>query len=357
MNSEKQKNFLIQFLYYLVILVVGIFFFRYVFYILLPFIIGFAIAFLLHPIIVRLSKYGHVKFYSTVVILTFYLLIACLLTWISIKGFYYIQAWTYKLPLLYEQYIAPNLHSSLSSVERVWKSVDVDSAQIVTSILQSLQNSLLSLVNNISKSVLTCITNIMSSIPKTILSFFFAIVSSFFINADYAHIVSFLKHTLPNHVQHYVNSTQKFIRTTLKQLLHAYAKLLCLTFVELCIGLYMLGVEHSLYIALGIALFDIIPVLGTGGILLPWIGICFLNQHTKLAVGLLILYLIITIVRNIIEPKIVGKQVGLHPLLMLLCMYLGGKILGPLGIFLLPILLLIAKHLWNEKKKEPNIPS
>lgn len=65
----------------------------------------------------------------------------------------------------------------------------------------------------------------------------------------------------------------------------------------------------------------------------------------KTCVGLLILYLVITVIRNIIEPKIVGKQIGLHPLLMLLCMYLGAKLFGFLGIFILPILILILQNL------------
>ena len=85
--------------------------------------------------------------------------------------------------------------------------------------------------------------------------------------------------------------------------------------------------------------------LGTGGIMLPWILISFLNNQVKTGVGLLILYLVITVIRNIIEPKIVGKQIGLHPLLMLLCMYLGAKLFGFLGIFILPILILILQNL------------
>lgn len=118
-----------------------------------------------------------------------------------------------------------------------------------------------------------------------------------------------------------------------------------LTFLELTIGLYVLGIENALVIAFLIAIFDVLPVLGTGGIMIPWILICFLNNQIKTCVGLLILYLVITVIRNIIEPKIVGKQIGLHPLLMLLCMYLGAKLFGFLGIFILPILILILQNL------------
>ena len=83
-----------------------------------------------------------------------------------------------------------------------------------------------------------------------------------------------------------------------------------LTFFELTIGLHILGIENALVIAFLIAIFDVLPVLGTGGIMLPWILISFLNNQAKTGVGLLILYLVITVIRNIIEPKIVGKQIG-----------------------------------------------
>ena len=125
----------------------------------------------------------------------------------------------------------------------------------------------------------------------------------------------------------------------------AYGKIMLLTFFELTIGLHILGIENALVIAFLIAIFDVLPVLGTGGIMLPWILISFLNNQVKTGVGLLILYLVITVIRNIIEPKIVGKQIGLHPLLMLMCMYLGARLFGFLGIFILPILILIVQNL------------
>ena len=118
-----------------------------------------------------------------------------------------------------------------------------------------------------------------------------------------------------------------------------------LTFIDISVGLTILGVDNALAIALVIAVFDVLPVLGTGGIMIPWFLFCFMNAQPKLGVGLLILYLIITIIRNIIEPKVVGKQIGLHPLLMLLCMYLGVKLFGFLGLFIMPFLILILQNL------------
>ena len=88
-----------------------------------------------------------------------------------------------------------------------------------------------------------------------------------------------------------------------------------ITFVELVIGLTLIGVDNALIIAFVIAVFDILPVLGTGGIMIPWTVITALQGNYPLALGLLLVYLVVTGVRNIIEPKIVGSQIGLHPVI------------------------------------------
>ena len=138
---------------------------------------------------------------------------------------------------------------------------------------------------------------------------------------------------------------QQSFTTTIRRFVIAYAKIMTLTFIELTIGLSIMGINNAVVIAFLISVFDVIPVLGTGGIMIPWIIICFLNQQLKTAIGLLIIYLIVTLIRNIIEPKIVGHQIGLHPLLMLLCMYLGAKLFGFLGIITLPVLIMIIINL------------
>ena len=83
--------------------------------------------------------------------------------------------------------------------------------------------------------------------------------------------------------------------------------------------------------------------------MIPWILFSYIQGQHKLAIGLLILYLIITLIRNIVEPKLMGKQLGLHPLLMLLCMYAGGKLFGVFGFMCMPMVLLILKNLNEEE--------
>ena len=131
--------------------------------------------------------------------------------------------------------------------------------------------------------------------------------------------------------------------------LRSYALILLITFGELSLGLVLLGVDNAVLIAFCIALFDILPVAGTGGIMIPWAIFSLIGGDWGFAVGLVVIWAVITIVRNIIEPKIVGRQVGLHPLLALIAMFVGTKLFGLVGLFLLPLTLAIVLPLLRER--------
>ena len=120
---------------------------------------------------------------------------------------------------------------------------------------------------------------------------------------------------------------------------------MCITFVELSIGLSIIGIERAMLVALLIAIFDILPVLGTGGIMIPWVILSALGGDLPQALALLVLYVIITVIRNIIEPRIVGAQIGLHPVLTLMSMFVGNHLFGIVGLFGLPILLSLLRYL------------
>ena len=115
--------------------------------------------------------------------------------------------------------------------------------------------------------------------------------------------------------------------------------LFVVTFVELWIGLSILKIPYSLAIAFGIALFDLMPVLGTGGILLPWTVIALVTGNYGMALGVGLLYIVITVIRNSLEPRIVGGEIGLHPLATLVAMILGLGLMGLVGMLLFPITL------------------
>lgn len=347
MNTEHQKAMIIHILYYGMVIALLYIIFHDLLYYILPFLIGFGIAFLLRPLIRFLTRQtgGHERLWSVLIILLFYSLLILMFTMGFLKSFSFLKNLADQLPALYQELIEPLLEHSVDNAQGVFHELDATAALALESLIKGLQNALSSLISSCSHHLVTLLANFASSLPNKIISLCFALISSFFFNADYHHITSFLLRQLSPHTRKVLMAIRCYFTETMTMFLIAYGKLMALTFIELSIGLWVLGIDHPISIALTIALFDILPVFGTGGIMLPWALFTYLSAQPKQAVGLLILYLIITLIRNIIEPRIVGKQIGLHPLVMLLCMYLGAKIFGILGIFILPLIILNIKNL------------
>ena len=141
-----------------------------------------------------------------------------------------------------------------------------------------------------------------------------------------------------------MKSKRLFTENILK-MLRGYLIIMCITFCELAVGLAVIRVKYAVAIALVIAVFDILPVLGTGGIMIPWVIIECIAGNWIRALSLFIVYAIITVIRNVIEPKIIGRQVGIPAIVTLLSMYLGLQIFGVLGMFAFPILIIIIMKL------------
>jgi predicted PurR-regulated permease PerM len=116
------------------------------------------------------------------------------------------------------------------------------------------------------------------------------------------------------------------------------------------LGLLLLRVDGAIEVAALIALIDFLPVIGTGGIVIPWMLIELIQGKLPFALGLMALYLIIAVVRNILEPKLIGEQIGLHPLIMLISMYVGVKIFGFVGLVALPVTIVVLKYLYDNDK-------
>ena len=127
------------------------------------------------------------------------------------------------------------------------------------------------------------------------------------------------------------------------------------TFLMAYAGLWLLGVNYTGMLALLIVIVDILPILGTGSVLVPWAVVVWSQGNHHFAVGLIILFLVITIVRRIIEPKIYSANMGLTPLASLISLYLGFKVIGFLGLFVGPAILIVYNTLKKAGVIKPQI--
>ncbi|MBE6567911.1 MAG: AI-2E family transporter [Ruminococcaceae bacterium] len=135
--------------------------------------------------------------------------------------------------------------------------------------------------------------------------------------------------------------------------LRAQALLTLIAFVFLLVGFLLLNVNYPLLLSGLIALLDFLPVLGVGLFLVPWGVLSLLAGERALGVGLLILFALIAVTRQFLEPRILGRRYGLHPLVTLLSLYAGGRLFGVFGLLVLPMLtLLLFEILFSDQNKK-----
>lgn len=181
------------------------------------------------------------------------------------------------------------------------------------------------------------------ALPSFFLSFFVALISTFFMAMEYDAIRSFLYRQLPERCAAFLRGAVKTLRRTAGRLMQSYLFLMLITFGILTIGLALLRVQDALLLAALLSLLDTIPVFGMGMILIPWALYALFTGNVPFGVGLLLLDLIAVVVHNLLEPRILGNRLGIHPLATLMAMYLGFRIFGVWGMALFPLLLLLVK--------------
>lgn len=191
--------------------------------------------------------------------------------------------------------------------------------------------------------------SVVKNIPSVILSLVIGIIAWIFFTKDYNYIVGFIKLQLPESKKNILSEIKQVFSKTVLKMLRAYGLIMFITFCELFLGLSILnliGIMNNGYIviiAIAIAIFDILPVAGSGGILIPWAVVCLVLGNFTQAIGLIVIYAVITVIRQYIEPKIVGNTLGVHPIITLAGLYFGLKLFGFLGMFIVPLSVMTIK--------------
>lgn len=352
MGTDKKRDFIINVIYILIVGAILYITLKYALGWFLPFVVGFGIAFILKPLINFLTKKLKIKrkVVAGLTVLVFYATVGALVTLLLFKIGLEVKDLFTKLPSLYLNTIEPLIYELSAKVENILVNLDPALLDAIKQSLASIADSLGSIVSSVSSGAVSLITSTVSVVPSFFIIVIFSIISSFFFAMDYEKITSFVIRQFSPKGKEIILNIKEYIVGTLFKIVKAYSILIFITFIELSIGLSILRIENAISIALLIACVDILPVLGTGGIVIPWIFIELFKGNTALAIGLTIIYVVITIIRNILEPKIVGEQIGLHPLIMLICMFVGVKFFGVLGLFVLPIIMIILKNLNDSGK-------
>lgn len=207
------------------------------------------------------------------------------------------------------------------------------------------------LLDSLTSRLLNLATSLLKALPDSALGLGTWVLATFMLSARLPMLRSWLHDRLPPVWKEKYAPHLRTLKRTVWGWVLAQAKLVGITFGILCIGFFFLRIEHPVLWAALTCLVDILPVLGTGTILIPWSIVCFLQHQTVRAIGLLALYGVISLLRSVLEPRFVGKQLGLDPLLTLLAIYAGYRLWGLGGMLLMPILAVIAVQFVLQAKK------
>ena len=333
MTKERMTQFLIKFAYAAVILGLIFLGFKYVLPLLMPFLLAFVFSVLLRAPAEFLSKKLKInrRLVTTILVTLLFILLAVLALFIGSELFTFARTSVSQ----FNTVIVPPVESLTEMASRWTSRLDPNAVSVLEGLVNSVLLSLRSKVAEISTRL---VTGIMSSLPSSFLNVLFMIIATYFISLDFGLLKWAVARRIKEEDYNKIIAGLDYCKTTVGRMLRSYVLIMFITFLEQAIGLTILGVEYSVLIAMAIAVFDILPVVGSGTIMLPWAVISLVTGDIKRGVGLLILYVIITVIRQIIEPRIVGDHVGLHPLLTLMCMFVGLRVFGGLGLLGLPIL-------------------
>lgn len=357
---QRKKKFIIDVIYAVFVLVIFYFFMKYAFGLFLPFLLALVIAAALQKPVNFICKKTPIKRGLVSVVLVMFsvtvvlgLIIALFVRLgLELKDFFqYIMIQLQDIPSFIKKLeIFTSEHLSFLP-DKIEGSITSFMSEKVNSFLSSSDSGV-----DIStlRTPLLGIWNTVKHIPSTLIAIVIAVVACCFMTADYATVRKVILSLFRPETRSKIIRSKNLLVPSLSKMAKAYGLIIVITFSELVLGLFLLkliGIYEGTYIfifALITAVVDIIPILGTGTILVPWALYCLLGGKVSLAIGIFIMYACITIIRQIIEPKLVANQLGIPPFATIIAMYVGSQIFGVLGIFLLPITLVMVKLLNEE---------
>ncbi len=307
---------------------------------LLPFVLALIMAIIIEPLVIFFEKKTRMK-RNWAVALSLLLFVG---------GFIYLVSWLISRVIkdlvklfpevaAYSDQVTESFLVAISDLKVFYLQLNLP-VEVQTAMHNSLQGAIKALSSLVSNSI-DSLTALVSLLPAMFVFIMIASLATFLITNDRSELKQFVYKFLPVNTQSKTTSIFNQLIKILVGFLRAYLILISITAILTIVLLKVIGVEYVLTIGIFVGLLDLLPILGPGLLFVPWILVEFILGNTKLGVGLVIVYLIISLVRQFTEPKIIGENIGLHPLVTLMALYFGLKLGGAVGIILGPVTVVI----------------
>ncbi|HEX6594615.1 MAG TPA: sporulation integral membrane protein YtvI [Bacillota bacterium] len=185
------------------------------------------------------------------------------------------------------------------------------------------------------------IPSFLSVIPHSMTIIFFMLLATVFITKDWYSLQEICNTYVPASIRRYGTELSIHFKDAILGYMKGQLLLICISSIIILIGLWIMNIKHALTIVLFAAIIDALPLVGTGIIFIPWIVYLFLTGHFPMTIHLSVLFMIVTIVRQLIEPKVLSSSIGVNPLLSLVVLYVSFQLWGITGVFLAPVILVL----------------
>lgn len=346
-DINRRQRFIVNTAYWAI--VVGFIFLimRYLLGLIWPFFLAFIFAWVQTPIIRWLTAKCHIKHSISVALclLVFFAIVGGLIVVVLLNLVSWVQQLVIWLPSLYTGTIEPALRDGSVQLEEWAAQLSPDVSTVVRNIVSNVISSLGSSVTSFSMQAVGIVSGWIARLPSRLLSALICVIATVFMTVDFHRITAFVLRQFPEQTRHIIKEAKLTFVSVIKKYGRSYGIIMGITFCELLAGFLILRQDGAVLIAMLTAILDIFPVIGVGFILMPWALVSFIGGNIAKGVGLVMMYIIITVIRQIIEPRVVGHQVGLHPLVTLIAMLVGTKLFGGIGLLGLPIACAIIKSL------------
>lgn len=237
------------------------------------------------------------------------------------------------LPEIYENF-KEDFEEIGDNMQGFYDKLPANMQKNISQMLNNLSGYLSGAVKAIGQPTFEAAGNFAKNVPGTLIAIIMSILSSYFFTADRDNILSLLKKSMPESVWNRCSGIISDLKHVVGGYFKAQFKIMGVVYVILIIGLWILKVNYVLLVALLIAFLDALPFFGTGTVLGPWAILKILSKDYTMAVGLIILYLVTQLVRQVIQPKVVGDTIGMNPLATLIFMYIGYKFSSIIGMII-----------------------
>lgn len=315
----------------------------------MPFILGWIISLIAFPVVrffeeklkVRRKAMTAVVIVAVLaaVVLFVYLLIAKLVR----EGVNFVN----ELPNIWNA-ILGELNKVGANLQGVYDRMPADMQNTIDNIILEMGNYMSNMMAKIELPSFKAVGNAAKQIPDIFLAVVMCLLSAYFFVSDKGYMAEAAEKYIPDSVRYHFDLIRRSFRNAVGGYFKAQFKIECWIYILLVIGLMILGVDYAFLVAFGIALLDFLPVFGTGTVMVPWAIIELLSENYRMMFGLLVIWLVGQLVRQVIQPKIVGDSIGMDAIPTLFLLYIGYRVAGVLGMILAVPIGIILVNLYEE---------